>query len=185
MTNRKQWLLVGGIVAGIAIAITVATYALGDTLHAIEAGTKAPDFKAVTVAAGEPVHAKTLADYKGQVVLLNVWATWCGPCRSEMPSMQRLNESLGPQGLKIVAVSIDNAGMEQPIRDFAKEFGLSFELLYDQSGDIQTIYQTTGIPETFVIGRDGVIRKRILAATDWSAEPQQALIRQLLAESAP
>lgn len=185
MTNRKQWMLVGGIVAVVAVAIAVATYALGDTLHAIEAGTPAPTFKAVTVAAGEPVHTKTLADYKGQVVLLNMWATWCIPCRSEMPSMQKLQESLGPKGLKIVAVSVDNGGMEQQIRDFAKEFGLTFEILYDPSGDIETTYQTTGIPETFIIGKDGVIRKRVLAATDWAAEPQQALIRQLLAEPAP
>jgi len=185
VTNAKQWVIVGGIVAAIVVALGIASYALGDTLHAIEAGTVAPSFKAVTVAAGEPSKAKTLADYKGQVVVLNVWATWCNPCRAEMPSMQRLQESLGPKGLKIVAVSVDNAGMEQPIRDFAKELGLTFEILYDASGDIQTTYQTTGVPETFVIGRDGVIRKRVLAATDWAAEPQQALIRQLLAEPAP
>ncbi|MBI1809720.1 MAG: TlpA family protein disulfide reductase [Gemmatimonadetes bacterium] len=185
MNDRKQWLIVGGIVALVAVVITVATYAFGDSMQAIDAGTKAPEFKAVTVAAGEPVRTKTLADYKGQVVLLNMWATWCNPCRAEMPSMQKLQESLGPKGLKIVAVSVDNAGMEQQIRDFSKQFGLTFEILYDQTGDIETAYQTTGIPETFVIGRDGVIRKRVLAASDWAAEPQQALIRQLLAEPAP
>ena len=185
MSDRRQWMVVGGIVTVVAVAIALTTYALGDTLHAIEAGTPAPDFKAVTIAAGEPVRTKTLADYRGQVVLLNMWATWCNPCRAEMPSLQKLHESLGPKGLKIVAVSIDNPGMEQPIRDFAKQLGLTFEILYDASGDIQTAYQTTGVPETFVIGRDGIIRKRVLAAADWAAEPQQALIRQLLAEPAP
>ena len=131
---------------------------------------------------GANVREKSLADYKGQVVLLNLWATWCGPCRSEMPSLERLQQELGPKGLKIVAVSVDNPGMEDAIRDFRKEFGLTFEILYAPDGKIRDDYQATGFPETFIIGRDGVLRKRVIAATDWSAEPQKALLRQLLAE---
>ena len=184
MNNKGQWLIVAGIVAILGLGLAAATYLFGDEVRPVEAGAKAPDFKAVTVLSG-PAQPRGIANYKGEVVLLNVWATWCEPCRREMPSMQVLNDALGPKGLKIVAVSIDNPGMEQPIRDFAKQLGLTFELLYDQTGDIQTVYQTTGVPETFVIGRDGVIRKRQLAATDWAAEPQQALIRQLLSEPRP
>ena len=101
-----------------------------------------------------------------------------------MPSMQRLHSDLGPQGLKIVAVSVDQPGMEQAIRDFTKEFGLTFDVLYDATQNIQLQYVTSGVPETFVIGRDGVIRKRISGGTDWNAESQKALIRQLLAEPA-
>ena len=116
-------------------------------------------------------------------MLLNLWATWCGPCRSEMPSLERLHQELGPQGLKIVAVSVDSPGMEDAIRDFQKEFGLTFEILYAPDGKIRDDYQATGFPETFIIGRDGVIRKRVIAATDWSAvEGQKALLRHLLAE---
>jgi peroxiredoxin len=72
--------------------------------------------------------------------------------------------------------------MEQAIRDFAKELGLDFEILYDATGRIRDDYQSTGVPETFVIGKDGVIRKRVIAATDWDTESQKALFRQLLAE---
>jgi cytochrome c biogenesis protein CcmG, thiol:disulfide interchange protein DsbE len=99
-----------------------------------------------------------------------------------MPSLEKLQRALGPKGLKIVAVSVDNPGMESAIRDFTKELGLTFEVLYAPDGKIRDDYQATGFPETFIIGRDGIIRKRVIAATDWSAEPQQALLRELLAE---
>ena len=187
MSGRRQWIIVGGVVAAVAIMLFVAARTAGDQLVAVEAGAKAPDFHAVLIPTeGKGVGpVKTLADYKGQVVLLNIWATWCNPCRAEMPAMQRLQEELGPRGLKIVAVSIDNPGMAEAIHEFVNELGLRFEILYDAAGNIRTDYQTTGAPETFVLGKDGVIRKRVIGATDWSAESQKALLRQLLTESTP
>lgn len=182
MTARAQWALVGGIVAAVAVGLLFATNVIGGGIAPVEAGSAAPPFTARTVDAGAPIREKTLADYKGQVVVLNLWATWCGPCRYEMPSLEKLEHDLGPKGLKIVAVSVDNPGMESAIRDFRKELGLTFEILYAPDGKIRDDYQATGFPETFIIGRDGVIRKRVIAATDWSAEPQQALLRELLAE---
>jgi peroxiredoxin len=182
VTSRAQWALVGAIVAVAGVGLLYATNVIGGGIPAVEAGSAAPPFRAVTVAAGTPARVKTLADYKGQVVVLNLWATWCGPCRFEMPSLEKLQHDLGPRGLKIVAVSVDNPGMESAIRDFTKELGLTFEILYAPDGKIRDDYQATGFPETFIIGRDGVIRKRVIAATDWSAEPQQALLRELLAE---
>jgi peroxiredoxin len=116
------------------------------------------------------------------VVLLNIWATWCAPCRVEMPSMEQLHRELGPRGLHVVAVSIDDPGSEQAIRDFARQLGLTFEILHDASGGIQKQYQTTGVPETFVIGRDGVIRKKVIGAAPWNSEGNRALFEQLLAE---
>jgi thiol-disulfide isomerase/thioredoxin len=175
-------MIVAGVVAIGAVGLLYATNVIGGGIAPVEAGSAAPPFRALTTIADSPVRPKSLADYKGQVVLLNLWATWCGPCRSEMPSLERLHRELGPKGLKIVAVSVDEPGMESAIRDFRKEFGLTFEILYAPDGKIQYDYQATGFPETFIIGRDGVIRKRVIAATDWSAEPQKALLRQLLAE---
>jgi cytochrome c biogenesis protein CcmG/thiol:disulfide interchange protein DsbE len=182
VTSRTQWALVGGIVAVVTVGLLYATNVIGGGIAPVEAGSIAPPFRAETVDSGVPVREKTLADYKGQVVVLNLWATWCGPCRFEMPSLEKLEHDLGPKGLKIVAVSVDNPGMESAIRDFRKELGLTFEILYAPDGKIRDDYQATGFPETFIIGRDGVIRKRVIAATDWSAEPQQALLRELLAE---
>ena len=182
MTRRTQWVIAGGIVTAAVVGLLYATNVIGGGIAPVEAGSAAPPFHARTTAAGASVREKSLADYKGQVVLLNLWATWCGPCRYEMPSLEKLHEELGPKGLKIVAVSVDNPGMEDAIHDFQKELGLTFEILYAPDGKIRDDYQATGFPETFIIGRDGVIRKRVIAATDWSAEPQKALLRRLLAE---
>ena len=143
-------------------------------------GSKAPPFRAATVDSVPTVH--TLDDYKGQVVLLNIWGTFCLPCRDEMPAIEKLHEAMAPQGLKVVAVSMDDPGFQDKIRAFVKEFGLTFQILYDPSGKITNDYQTTGVPETFVIARDGVIRKKVIGASDWNSQSNRALIAQLLAE---
>ena len=180
MTARTQWAIVGGIVLLLAGGLFAATRYMGDELFPVEIGTKAPGWTATTLdAAPRP---RTLADYRGDVVLLNIWATWCGPCRIEMPSIQKLHQAWGPKGLKVVAVSIDDPGAEQAIRDFAKEYGLTFEILHDAPGAIQKEYQTTGVPETFVIARDGTIRKKVIGAVNWDSPGNQALIAQLLGE---
>jgi len=148
-------------------------------------GSAAPDFEALTVD-GRTVR---LSDYRDKVILLNVWATWCAPCREEMPSMQRLYEALhGEEDFEILAVSIDaplgqrdasgNTGGD--LADFAKSFGLTFSILHDPTGRIQRTYQTTGVPESFVIGRDGVISRKIAGTTEWDLPVNQQLIRRLL-----
>ena len=78
---------------------------------------------------------------------------------------------------------MDDPGSEQKIRAFVKEFGLTFQVLYDPTGKITNDYQTTGVPETFVIARDGVIRKKMIGATDWNSPTNRAIIAQLLAEN--
>ena len=139
-----------------------------------------------TAAPSSPLReVKGIDDYTGEVVLLNIWATWCGPCRIEMPSMQRLQERLGPKGLKIVAVSVDDPGQAGAIRRFAQELGLSFELLHDPTKAIERTYQTTGVPETFLIGRDGTIRRRSIGAEAWDSEANVAQLERLLAEPRP
>jgi cytochrome c biogenesis protein CcmG/thiol:disulfide interchange protein DsbE len=181
MTARQQWTIVGIIVLVLGGALFAATRLLGDELYPVSVGSKAPDFRAVTVDSVPRTH--TLADYKGQVVLLNIWGTFCIPCRDEMPAIEKLHRALAPQGLKVVAVSMDDPGSENKIRDFVKEFGLTFQILYDPSGKITNDYQTTGVPETFVIARDGVIRKKMIGASDWNSQTNRALITELLAES--
>ncbi|HEX6629582.1 MAG TPA: TlpA disulfide reductase family protein [Gemmatimonadaceae bacterium] len=178
MTVRQQWTVVLGVVAVLALGLWTATHFLRDELFPVTIGGQAPDFHAVTL--DTPAEPRTLDDYQGQVVLLNVWATWCGPCREEMPSIEALHRRYGPRGLKVVAVSIDDPGAEEAIREFAHEYGLTFEILYDASGEIQRSYQTTGVPETFVIGRDGIIRRKQIGATDWSSPASRAVIAGLL-----
>ncbi|MBK5189771.1 MAG: TlpA family protein disulfide reductase [Gemmatimonadaceae bacterium] len=180
MTARQQWTIVGVIIGVLAIAIFAASRLLGDQLYPVSVGSKAPEFRAVTV--DSVPRTKSLADYKGQVVLLNIWGTFCLPCRDEMPAIEKLHQAMAPEGLKVVAVSMDDPGFEDKIRAFVKEFGLTFQILYDPSGKITNDYQTTGVPETFVIARDGVIRKKVIGASDWNSASNRALIAQLLKE---
>ncbi len=190
MSDRKQWTIVAAVVVALGAGLWLAATRLGAELFPLRIGSEAPDFTAVTIPALEGSHAsgtpveKGIDDYKGQVVLLNIWATWCGPCRVEMPSMQRLEQKLGPKGLKIVAVSIDDPGHDSRVVDFARELQLSFEILHDAPGRIQQQYQTTGVPETFIIGRDGRIRRRMIGAEDWAKADVIAYLERLLAEPA-
>ena len=181
MTAGQQWTVVGAIVAVLGGALWFGSYQLKDELVGVDVGSEAPMFAGATI--DGPVKAKSLADYKGQVVLLNVWATWCGPCRTEMPSIEALHQSMGPKGLKVVAVSIDDPGKAPEIRKFLQDFKLSFEVLHDSTQAIQAAYQTTGVPETFIIAADGTIRKKVIAAADWNSEANRALIAQLLKEA--
>lgn len=175
---RKQWILVGAIVAVLTAAVVLGIV-LSPEIFPVEVDSKAPDFRATSLATGK---ARTIADYKGRVVLLNVWATWCQPCRLEMPSMERLQEELGPEGLKIVAISIDEGG-EDVVKEFIREYGLTFEILHDPSRSIERIYQTTGVPESFVLNKYGIIVKKVIGAAAWDAPVNRDLIRRLLAQT--
>ena len=180
MTVKEQWAWVGAIVLILAGGAFAATHALRDDLFPVTLGSQAPQFEAATL---DPQAVKrTLADYRGKVVLLNIWATWCTPCIVEMPTLEALHREFKDTDLKIIAVSIDQAQTESAIREFVKELGLTFEILHDPEGAITRDYQATGYPETFVIGRDGVIRKKVIGAVDWHSEGNRALVRQLLAE---
>ena len=174
---KTQWIAVGVVVlvlgAGLALGLK-----LKPEIFPVEVGSSAPSFEANDLATGRRV---TLADYKGQVVLLNIWATWCEPCKVEMPSLEQLQKDLGPRGLKIVAVSIDE-GSADVVRQYARDLGLTFGILHDQSGRIKDIYQTTGVPESFVINRAGKIEKKVIGAADWDATVNKDLMRRLLAQ---
>jgi thiol-disulfide isomerase/thioredoxin len=182
---KRQWAGVLAVVTVLVALVAVAWTVRGEFLP-VEVGTGAPDFRATDLQ-GRPV---SLRDLRGEVVLLNIWATWCPPCREEMPSMQRLQEELGDAGLKIVAVSIDAApGRTDPsgheggdVAAFGREFGLTFPIWLDPSGEIQRTYRTTGVPESFVVDRSGTIIKKVIGGTMWDSEANVALFRRLLEE---
>jgi peroxiredoxin len=181
MTNRQQWMVVGVIVVLAAGGVAIGVRTLGDELVQVTAGSRAPNFTAVTLDSAPQL--RTLADYRGQVTVLNVWATFCAPCRVEMPSMERLYAEYRPKGLRMVAVTVDAPGMENAIRAFTEDLGLTFDILYDSRGAIQRDYMTTGVPETFVIGKDGIVRFKYISAKEWDSPEVKALIDQLLAET--
>ncbi len=182
MTARQQWIVVAAVVATLALAAFIASHVLRDELTQVTVGSRAPQFHAVTVTDAAAPQPRTLDSYRDKVVLLNIWATWCTPCRAEMPSIEALHRDMGPRGLQVVAVSIDKPGSEQAIRDFVNELGLTFEIVFDASGAISRDYRTTGVPETLVIARDGTIRRKIIGPDDWNSVDNRALIELLLAE---
>jgi peroxiredoxin len=146
------------------------------------AGQAAPRFVASTLDSSPA--ARSLDDYAGQPLLLNVWATWCDPCREEMPSFERLFRDYRERGLRIAAVSIDEPGSEELIRDFVRENGLTFDILHDPNSAIMRQYQVRGVPETFLISSRGEIIATRFAA-DWSLLRNRALVDSLLRAGAP
>lgn len=183
MSKKKTWTpyAVAILAAG---AVVLFAWLNRDRLSPVSPGRPAPEFVAVDLEGVE----QTLDDFHGKVVLINIWATWCPPCQQEMPSMQRLREAVLDDDFAILAVSVDAPLGERDVfgREggnlavFAETMGLTFRILHDPSGKIQELYQTTGVPESFVVDRDGVIFKKVAGPTEWDAPAHVDLIRRLL-----
>jgi len=173
--TTKRWSLVAGTVMTL-IFVVVLAMKVRPEMDLIGAGSRAPDFQAVNLRTSRPA---SLADYAGKVVLLNIWATWCEPCRLEMPSMERLSQHLGGADFRVVAVSVDKDGPDVVMK-FVNDLGLHFDILHDRSGSIQGTLQTTGVPESFVIDRSGVIIKKVIGAERWDSPVNETLIKHLL-----
>jgi peroxiredoxin len=107
-----------------------------------------------------------LSDYRGRVVFLNIWAIWCLPCREEMPSMEALYQRLKGREFEILAVGIDRKG-EEVVGSFVAKYGLTFPVIPDPDNKTYKLYGLTGIPETFLIDRNGVIIYKVIGAQDW------------------
>lgn len=122
-------------------------------------------------------HPKSLADFRGKIVLLNVWATWCGPCREEMPTLDRLQAELGGAGFAVVALSIDRAGIDV-VRKFFGEIGIRNLALYiDESGKALRELGIFGLPVTLLIDREGREIGRLIGPTEWDTPGMVAFIR--------
>jgi len=175
---RKQWMVVIGIVAALVLG-AFALVMFGPKIEGVEVGKRAPDFSAIRLVQGDSIRFRE--QYAGHVTLVNIWATYCIPCRTEMPAIEKLYQELGPKGLKVVAISID-PGNGEDVRDFVKEYGLSFDVLRDPGGAIQNLYQTTGVPETFLLDRDGVIWKKVIGEHPWSSPSNRRIVAGLLGD---
>ena len=178
MTVRSQWMLVGGF--GVTLAAVVA-FGLAQPASDSTLGQPAPDFTAIHASTGDTV---SLADYQGQVVLLNIWATWCAPCEAEMPAIQRLYQQMGPKGLRVLAVSVDEEASTREVLEWTAKRHLTFDILHDPSRAIEKQYRSIGVPESFVIDREGRVVKRVTGyVLEWDAATQKALFRRLLEQT--
>lgn len=136
----------------------------------------APDISVVSIANGSTLK---LSDLKGKVVLLNFWATWCPPCREEIPSMMKLNTFMAGKPFQMVAVSIDEGG-KSAIESFFKETGFLLPTYLDESGTSSKSYGVTGVPESFIIDKHGVLVKKIIGGFAWDSPEAVAFIEGLM-----
>jgi len=176
-TPKDALLAVGAFVIIIGLVIGGYLFYQARKAPPVDVGSQAPDFSFPALAGG----TKSLSDYRGKVVLVNIWATWCNPCREEMPSIERLSQAMKGQPFEILAVSIDVRGATD-VEPFAKKLELTFPILLDTGNDIPDLYQTTGVPESFIIDKNGVVADRIIGPLEWSSPntDQYQLIQHLM-----
>jgi cytochrome c biogenesis protein CcmG, thiol:disulfide interchange protein DsbE len=148
-----------------------------DRLPSPRTGFPAPDFVAES-SRGERI---SLAAQRGDVVVVNLWASWCGPCRTEMPVIQQLYEADFDRGLRVLAVNSTVQDREADARGFAQELGLTFPVLLDRDGAVTRRYLVRALPSTFVIDRHGVIRAVIVGGASRAA--LQSAVEPLLNEA--
>jgi peroxiredoxin len=137
-------------------------------------GNPAPDFDTLDLDG----KIWSLSKLKGKVVFINFWATWCSPCREEMPSMQRLYTKLPKDKFEMIALF--NNDKKPAVRNFVSQLGLTFPILSDEHNFAGTKYGLTGLPETFIVDKQGVIREKIIGPAKWdSPENVEMLMRYI------
>jgi cytochrome c-type biogenesis protein len=154
---------------------------VGEVPQRVGPGAPAPEYGAALLD-GDSL---SLASLEGTPVLLNVWATWCHPCREEMPDLQALSERYRDRGLRVLGVSIDQRGSDEAIRAFLGEAGVDFTILLDPRDVVSRRFQAMGVPETYLIDREGVIRKRWIGRFEPLGEETIEAVEGMLGFSPP
>jgi peroxiredoxin len=172
---RRRGLRILLVTAGLGLAAGLGLLTLGHR------GPKlAPDFALPTLSG----QAMRLSAFRGKVVVLNLWTTWCAPCREEMPSMERLYDRLRDRDFQLLAVSQDEGG-PGVVEAFVRELGLTFPVLVDPDRQVGDRYGVWGYPETFVIDRHGYVVERVIGPRDWSSREAVAALETLIAADGP
>lgn len=139
-----------------------------------EPGTEAPDFTLQTLE-GKKV---SLKDLRGRLVFLNFWATWCVPCREEMPAMEKLSQQLAKMPFAMVAVNVKETSRE--VEAFRKEVGFTYPVLLDPKGEVGLLYGAWGLPNTYLIGPNGDVIGRVIGPRSWSAPEVVQAMKDLI-----
>jgi peroxiredoxin len=167
---RSLILVVVILLVGLAVYITTNL----PTTRSVAAGDAAPDFL-LEDTAGNQV---SLAALRGKVVLVNFWATWCPPCRDEMPAMERLNEVMAGDDFVMLAINTEEKG-RTIVPEFLKKTPYTFRILFDDKQVVQQQYGVYKFPESFVIRKDGTIDQKIIGPLDWSSTKTIAYFKGL------
>jgi peroxiredoxin len=135
---------------------------------------QAPDFT-LTSLTGQKMR---LSSYRGKVILLNFWATWCPPCREEVPSLAKLANAMTNSNFQMITVAIDKEG-RKAVEEYFLHAGVLLTTLLDSDGAVGKTYGITGVPETFIIDKNGLIRKKVIGPIDWSEPDTIQYLRDL------
>ena len=180
--RTRNWLVRATVVAALGVVVLLGWLHRGSV--PLQPGSLAPEFRAPSLR-GDTL---ALSSLRGHVVLLNAWATWCTPCRWEMPEMEQLYRRLAGQGLVVVAVSQDEApgpdatggGTLGDVAGFVHENHLTFPVLLDPARRLQQLYDIVGLPTTFLIDRQGRVVRKVLGPARWDEPPYRDEILRLL-----
>ena len=168
----------------IFVALLALAWTQRDRFAPVGVGSQVPAYTATRLDGAQV----SLQSLRGKVVVLNVWATWCAPCRVEMPALERLHQRYQAEGLEVVAVSVDApVGMLSPsgnrggdVGAYVDEMDLTFTVLHDPERSIEQLFLVQGLPTTFIIDRDGRIQQKIVGARAWDAEAFTQYFEELL-----
>src|SRR5438270_4980997 len=172
--RRRLVVTIGGL-AILALSFGV-VWLQSSKYEPLTVGMTAPDFSLPDMAG----KSQRLSDYRGKVVFLNFWATWCKPCKEEMPSMQVLWDNLKNRDFVMLAVSMDRVTTTKDIPSFVETLKSSFLILTDAWGQTDKRYKLMGVPETYIIDQIGVLREKVIGPRDWTRRESIDTIVQLL-----
>ena len=181
--NSRRWtaVMLTAFFLG-SVWIWVSAVPLNDTTGGLipspREGFPAPDFTLDTLEGSQ----MTLSDLRGKVVIVNLWASWCPPCRAEMPAIEQIYQENNAQGLEVLAINTTYQDSESTAADFAQEFGLTFPILLDRDGSVSKRYQLLALPTTYFIDRRGIIRA-VVPGGPMSETLIESKISDLLAET--
>lgn len=160
----------------LGLLVTAAGCADTGEYRPLAVGDAAPEYAAITPA-GDTLALETL---RGEPVLLNVWATWCPPCREEMPALEALHLEFGGVGLRVVGVSIDRASARPAVEQYLTDQEITFTILLDPEDRVTRVFRLAGVPETYLIDAEGRIVRRWIGRFDPLAEETLDLVRETL-----
>jgi thiol-disulfide isomerase/thioredoxin len=182
IADRRRWGTFAALTLAAGLLWTVVSTvpleaSTGGPTTAPQEGFTAPDFRLTLLAGGE----LALSDLRGKVVIVNLWASWCPPCRAEMPALQEVYEAYRDRGLEILAVNTTYQDSQSAAARFVQEYGLTFPVPLDQTGEVSRSYRLRALPTSFFIDRDGVIRSVVIGGP-MSKTTIQTTVERLLGE---
>jgi cytochrome c biogenesis protein CcmG/thiol:disulfide interchange protein DsbE len=172
--RRRMVVSLGGLVI-LALAFGI-VWLQSSKYEPLTVGMAAPDFSLPDIE-GKTVR---LSDYRGKVVFVNFWATWCKPCKEEMPSMEILWENFKSEDFVMLAISMDRVTTKKDIPPFIESMKLTFPILTDSWGQTDKRYKLMGVPETYIIDQSGVLREKVIGPRDWTLPESVTTIVQLV-----